>query len=168
VQGILVGVNTVIEDDPLLTPRPSDGRPLLRIVLDSALRIPLDAKLLEPGTMIVTTKKAYEKNKAEAILHKGAELFIAEDEQGKCNLTALLDQLGKRNIQRLLIEGGPTVITAFLEQKLADEAIIYTAPKILTSEGATAISKPMKNITQKEVKKTDIEGDIRIIARLSN
>lgn len=168
VQGILVGVNTVIEDDPLLTPRPSDGRPLLRVVLDNGLRIPLGAKLLECGTLIVTTEKGYEKSKAESILDKGAEIFIAEDERGKCNLSALLCELGKRNIQRLLVEGGPTVITAFLEQKLADEAIIYTAPKTLGDEGAAAISQAMKNLTQKEVKRKELDGDIRIIARLSN
>ena len=168
VQGVLVGVNTVIEDDPLLTPRPGDGRPLLRIVLDSALRIPLDAKLLEHGTLIVTTEKGYEKDKAKSILDKGAELFIAEDERGKCNLAELLCELGKRNIQRLLVEGGPTVITAFLEQKLADEAIIYIAPKTLADEGTAEISKAMKNITQKEAERTKLNGDIRIISRLSN
>ncbi len=169
VQGILVGVNTVIEDDPLLTPRPCDGRPLLRIVLDSNLRIPPGSKLLECGeypTLIVTTRQAYEKHKG--ILDKGAELFIAEDEHGKCNLAALLDELGKRNIQRLLIEGGATVITSFVEQKLADEAIVYTAPKTLGKKGAAAISKAMENIAQKEVRRKELNGDTCIISRLSN
>jgi diaminohydroxyphosphoribosylaminopyrimidine deaminase/5-amino-6-(5-phosphoribosylamino)uracil reductase len=141
---------------------------LLRIVLDSSLRIPLESKLLEPGTLIVTTEKAYEKGKEESILDKGAEIFIAEDEREKCNLSALLCELGKRNIQRLLVEGGPTVITAFLEQKLADEAIVYIASKTLGSEGAAAISQAMKNLIQKEAETTKLDGDIRIISRLSN
>jgi len=170
VQGILVGINTVIEDDPQLTPRPSDGRPLLRIVLDSNLRIPLESKLLECNeypTLIVTTQRAYEKGKAESILNKGAELFIAEDRE-KCNLAELLCELSKRNIQRLLVEGGPTTITAFIEQKLADETIIYIAPKTLGDEGTVAVSEVMENITPKEVRRKELGGDTCIIARLSN
>ncbi len=80
----------------------------------------------------------------------------------------MLCELGKRNIQRLLVEGGPTVITAFIERKLADEAIIYIAPKTLGNEGAAVISQAMKNLTQKEAETTKLDGDIRIISRLSN
>jgi len=159
VQAILVGVNTVIEDDPQLTPRPSDGRELLRIVLDNNLRIPLESKLLdcsEYPTLIVTTQKAIE--------CKDAEILTLEEN----NLNALLCELGKRKINRLLVEGGPTIITAFIEQKLADEAIIYIAAKTLGEKGAVEISKSMENITQKEIERTKLDGDIRIIARLSN
>lgn len=171
VQAILVGVNTAIEDDPQLTPRPSDGRPLLRIVLDSSLRIPPESKLLECNeypTLIVTTEKAIENkpDNAKAILDKGAKLFLAE-EHGKCDLNALLAELGKRKINRLLIEGGPTTITAFIEQKLANEAIVYVAPKKLGNEGDAEISKPMQNITRKEARRKELNGDTCIIARLN-
>ncbi|MBW8035655.1 MAG: bifunctional diaminohydroxyphosphoribosylaminopyrimidine deaminase/5-amino-6-(5-phosphoribosylamino)uracil reductase RibD [Planctomycetes bacterium] len=173
VQAILVGINTVIEDDPQLTPRPADGRELLRIVLDSNLRIPSNSNLLdchEYPTLIVTTQKAIKDkpDKVEAILDKSAEVFIAEDKHQKCNLTALLSELGKRKVNRLLIEGGSTTITAFIEQKLADQAIIYIAPKTLGDKGTAEISKPMQNITQKEARRKELNGDTCIIARLSD
>lgn len=159
VQGILVGINTVIKDDPLLTPRPSDERPLLRIVLDNNLRIPLDSKLLdckEYPTLIVTTQKASD--------CKGAEILTLEDN----NLNALLKELGKRNIQRLLVEGGPTVITEFLKQNLADEAIIYKAPKTLAEKGTAKISQAMKDAFQKEFVRKEFDGDTCTIYRLNN
>lgn len=173
VQGILVGVNTVIKDDPQLTPRPSDGRPLLRIILDSNLKIPLESKLLECdeyATLIFTTQKAIndQPEKAKAIKEKNAEILVAENQQRKCNLNTVLSELGKRKVNRLLVEGGPTVITAFLEQNLANEAIIYKAPKTLDDEGDAAISKTMEEITHKDTQRTNIDGDKRIIAMLSD
>ena len=158
VQGILVGINTVIKDNPQLTPRPSDGRPLLRIVLDNNLRTPLESKLLdcsEYPTLIVTTQKAIE--------HKDAEILTLKEN----DLTALLCELGKRKINRLLVEGGPTVITAFLEQNLADEAIVYIAPKTLGSKGAAKISEAMKEALGKEVIRKEFDEDTCIIAQLT-
>lgn len=159
VQGILVGVNTVIKDDPQLTPRPSDSRPLLRIVLDNNLRIPLESKLLECSeypTLIVTTQKTIES--------KDAEILTLEDN----NLNALLCELGKRKVNRLLVEGGPTVITAFLEQNLADEAIVYIAPKTLGDKGTAKITQVMKEVLQKEINRKELDGDTCIIARLND
>jgi len=170
VQAVLVGINTVMEDDPQLTPRPSDGRPLMRIALDSNLKIPLESKLLDCSqypTLIVTTKKAVEDqlDKAKAIKDKNAEILITEGQQGKCDLNAVLTELGKRKVNRLLVEGGPTVITMFLEQNLADEAIIYIGPETLAGKGSAGISDLMDYIVKSSsgiISTRDINGDTKI------
>ncbi len=147
-QAILVGVNTVISDDPLLTARPDKGKELLRIVLDGNLRIPLESQLLhttnEGKVLIVAGKDAIKKNpdKAKEIENLGAEIFTApQEEAGRCDLKYLLNELGKRNIQKLLVEGGPDVLTSFLKEGLADELIVYIAPKIFAANGKADMSK---------------------------
>jgi diaminohydroxyphosphoribosylaminopyrimidine deaminase/5-amino-6-(5-phosphoribosylamino)uracil reductase len=168
---ILVGINTVLADDPLLTARPvrslhrsstslpegptSNGaRPAkekeaTRIVLDSRLRIPPDCRLLttakETPVLILTSPQALQANPqtAEKITQTGAEVLAYPNMQGRSNLYFLLDELNKRRIAQLLVEGGPTVITSFLKERLADEIVIYIAPKLLGAEGAAALTKPL-------------------------
>jgi len=152
--GILVGINTVIADDPLLTPRPGRGKKPVRIVLDSLLRIPLDCKLLATAkkapVLILTSEKAVQANPqiVEQITQKGAELLTYSDVQGRSDLHFLLDELSKRGIAQLLVEGGPTVIASFLTEQLADEICIYIAPKILGQQGIANITKPMAELTE--------------------
>jgi len=162
---ILVGINTVIADDPLLTPRPGRGKKPARrtslwvggptrIVLDSSLRIPLDCKLLATAkktpVLIVASEKTVGVNPqiARQISRKGAELLIWPDTQGESNLQFLLDELSKRGVQQLLVEGGPTVITSFLKEQLADEIVVYIAPKILGGTGSASITEPMAELTE--------------------
>ena len=143
-QAILVGINTVLVDDPQLTPRPAKGKKPLRVVLDSKLKIPLDCKLLqtagENGVLVLTSQQALQakvKN-AEAIRKTGAEV-LTYPEDGRANLHFLVDELAGRGIAGLLVEGGPTVIAAFLKEGLADEFCVYIAPKILGAKGAAEI-----------------------------
>jgi diaminohydroxyphosphoribosylaminopyrimidine deaminase/5-amino-6-(5-phosphoribosylamino)uracil reductase len=146
VQGILVGINTVIADDPLLTARPSRDKKAARIVLDSHLRIPLNCKLLATAKkspiLILTSQEALQTNAqiAEKITQKGAELIAYPDTQGRSNLYFLIDELSNRGIAQLLVEGGPTVIASFLKERLADEICVYIAPKILCGSGSVDIS----------------------------
>ncbi len=153
-QAILVGVNTVVADDPLLTPRPSKGKKLIRIVLDNNLRIPLNCKLIKTArkspVLIYTREEAVQANLeiAEKITKKGAELLIWPDTQGRSNLYFLLDELSKRGIAQLLVEGGPRVLTSFLKEQLADEIVVYIAPKILGAQGSVDITRPMAELTQ--------------------
>ena len=154
VQGILVGINTVIADDPLLTVRPSKGKKTTRIVLDNHLRIPLDCKLLATAkktpVLIVTFQGAIQANPqaAEQIRKKGAELLVYPDTQGQSNLYFVLDELSKRGITQLLVEGGPTVITSFLKERLVDEIVVYIAPKIVGAQGSANITEPMAELTE--------------------
>jgi diaminohydroxyphosphoribosylaminopyrimidine deaminase/5-amino-6-(5-phosphoribosylamino)uracil reductase len=154
VSAILVGINTIIADDPLLTARPAGKRPLTRIVLDSDLRIPLDCKLLKTAkktpVLILVRRQAVEANpqKSELLAQKGVELLTYADMQGRSNLHFLLDELSKRKFPQLLIEGGPTVIASFLKERLADEIIVYIAPKILGSKAIASITQTLDQITE--------------------
>jgi diaminohydroxyphosphoribosylaminopyrimidine deaminase/5-amino-6-(5-phosphoribosylamino)uracil reductase len=123
-------------------------------VLDSKLRIPLECELLATAekvpVLIVTSRQTVQTKPqtAEAIKRKGAELLIFPDTQGQSNLYFLLDELSKRSIAQLLVEGGPTVISSFLKEQLADEICVYIAPEILGRQGAVDIAGPMKELTK--------------------
>jgi diaminohydroxyphosphoribosylaminopyrimidine deaminase/5-amino-6-(5-phosphoribosylamino)uracil reductase len=142
---ILVGINTVLKDDPLLTPRPNLGKKPFRIVLDSRLRIPPDCQLLKTASdvpLLIVTQAATlraKSKKAKQTLSRGAEI-LAYPQSVKSNLTFLLNHLSKRGIQHLLVEGGPTVIGSFLKQNLADEIIVYVAPCVLAATGCAEIA----------------------------
>ncbi len=154
VGGILVGINTVIADDPLLTARPEKGKKLTRIVLDIHLRIPPDCKLIktagEHPLLIYTLEEsvAAKPEIAEKITKKGAEVLAYQASQGGSNLHFLLDELSKRGIAHLLVEGGPRVLTSFLKEELADEVVVYIAPKILGAQGSADITGAMAKLTQ--------------------
>jgi len=169
---ILVGIDTVIADNPLLTPRPGGGKKPTRIVLDSNLRIPLDCQLLATAgkspVMVVTSLRTVETNPhaVEAVRQKGAELLIFPDEPGQSNLHLLIDELSNRGIGQLLVEGGPTVIGSFLNEGLADEICVYVSPKLLGSAGSAEISAPLSQLSEPlELHHTDIkrfEDDFRL------
>jgi diaminohydroxyphosphoribosylaminopyrimidine deaminase / 5-amino-6-(5-phosphoribosylamino)uracil reductase len=171
-QAVLVGINTVIADDPLLTARPAKGTSPTRIVLDSFLSIPPDSKLLKTGNqgpvLIYTSWQAVKTKPqlVQRIVDAGAEILSYPDTGGKSNLFFLLEQLGKRGVIQLLVEGGPTVISSFLKENLADEIYVYIAPKILAGQGGAAITAPMSQLSM-EVGLNNIEikmfdTDVRI------
>jgi diaminohydroxyphosphoribosylaminopyrimidine deaminase/5-amino-6-(5-phosphoribosylamino)uracil reductase len=153
-QAILVGINTILTDDPLLTARPSKGKKFTRIVLDRRLRTPLDCQLLQTvkqsPVMIVTRQSSVEANHqlAEMLTKKGAELFTCSETSDQTGLAFLLDELSHRGIAHLLVEGGPTVLTSFLKQNLADEIIVYIAPQILGAQGVAEITKPISEVLE--------------------
>ena len=153
-QAILVGINTIIADDPLLTPRPNKGKKPARIVMDSFLRIPPDCQLLatidQSPVIIFTNQQSLQAKSsvAEELSNKGAELLDYPDTHGRSNLHFLLAELSNRGIAQLLVEGGPTVLTSFLKENLADEVIVYIAPKILGSQSSVGITEPMAELLQ--------------------
>jgi len=176
VQAILVGVNTVIADDPLLTARPvrserrksatapqglasngarpGKGKKAARIVLDNHLRIPLDCKLLattkEAPVLILTSQQTLQVNPqiVEKVTQKGAEVLAYPDTEGRSNLHFLICELAKRDVVQLLVEGGPAVIASFLKEQLADQVVVYITPKILGPQGSVAITEAMAELTE--------------------
>lgn len=141
-QGIMVGVQTVIADDPLLTVRLVEGPSPRRVVADSTLRIPLTAALLNDGsperTIIAHTSRA-DKSRIQAVRERGAEtLEIEQDERGRVRLESLLKALRKRGFETLMVEGGAAVITELMRRKLVDRLVICVAPKIV-GRGVDAI-----------------------------
>jgi diaminohydroxyphosphoribosylaminopyrimidine deaminase/5-amino-6-(5-phosphoribosylamino)uracil reductase len=142
-QAILVGINTVMADDPLLTPRPARGHNPWRIVLDNQLRIPDACQLVKTASehplWIVTRKKAYDQKakKVEALRSQGVEFLPLEDQP--CNLRALLTHLSGQGIQQLLVEGGPTTLTSFMRESMAHEIFVYISAKILGTQAASLL-----------------------------
>ena len=144
VQAILVGINTVLEDDPMLTARPNSGKQPLRVVLDSKLKTPADCNLLKtakktPVCIFTITGKI-------KLRQKGVQIVKVGKYKGRINLKAVLAELGKRNIQQVLVEGGEKVITSFLKQKLADEIVVYTSNEKLAKNGKVKSSQIMRKI----------------------
>jgi len=152
VQGILVGINTIRADDPMLTPRPPKGKKPVRVVLDANLQIPLTCKLLRTtksfGVIIVTDEASARTNSAMVgrIEKKGADIVCVPTVEGKCNLEATLAELGARGIAQLLVEGGAEVITSFLSGGFADAVKVYIAPKILGQAGTVSIADSLAQL----------------------
>lgn len=128
---ILVGVNTVIKDDPQLTTRIAgrdDARQPLRVVLDSHLRTPHQSRVLDGRTLIASTV---------AGTVEGAEVLeLHPTDDGHVPLPALLDELGRRGILSVLVEGGGETHAAFLEAGLVDKVYAYIAPMLIGGRDA--------------------------------
>lgn len=130
---ILVGVNTIIKDNPKLTCRFEGGRNPIRIIVDSTLRIPLNSNVLtdkEARTIIATTKFA-EKNKILKLKKSGIEVIIVNTKDNRVDLAELMIKLGELNIDSVLLEGGAELNFSALEQGIVDKIQIYIAPKII-------------------------------------
>lgn len=135
VDGILVGIGTVIKDNPSLTTRLPNkkGKNPVRIILDSHLRIPMDANVLnteEAKTIIVTTTDADPMKIATLEKKNVTFIYCSRDEKGLC-LEEMLTQLYKHGITDVLVEGGGEVNASFIRKGLINKYIIYIAPKLL-------------------------------------
>ena len=132
---IMVGVGTVLADDPRLTVRLAPGRDPLRVVVDSALRLPLAAAVLAdgaaPGTLVATTAGAPPAHEAALAALGAAVLRLPATPEGQVDLAALLAALGERGARTIMVEGGARLLTALLRARLADRLVVTIAPKIL-------------------------------------
>jgi len=133
-QAILVGIGTVLKDDPRLTCRIPGGRNPLRIVLDSALRLPLTAALattLDQSQTWVYAASNAPAEKRRVLEAAGVLVISVPQSEGRLDLGAVLDDLGYRGVNTLFVEGGAAVLTAFLAAGLADRAVVVSAPFLL-------------------------------------
>jgi diaminohydroxyphosphoribosylaminopyrimidine deaminase / 5-amino-6-(5-phosphoribosylamino)uracil reductase len=142
---LLVGAGTILADDPLLTDRTGKARrrPLLRVILDSRLRLPVDSRLVRDAAaqrkndVLVFCRAANEdKQKQLEALGIRVETVDAFEEDGRPNLHAILRRLGELEITSLMIEGGATVNWAALAAGVIDKIFLYYAPKILAGNGS--------------------------------
>jgi len=132
---ILVGIGTLLKDNPKLTVRLIKGRSPIRVVADSRLRIPLNSKVLQEQhvahTIVATTPGANEKKKV-SLSNMGIEVMeVAADDQRRVDLEDLLFKMGTRGISSVLVEGGSQIITSMLSRGLADKIVVAVAPRIL-------------------------------------
>jgi diaminohydroxyphosphoribosylaminopyrimidine deaminase / 5-amino-6-(5-phosphoribosylamino)uracil reductase len=142
---LMVGVGTILSDNPLLTDRSGKPRrrPLLRVILDSRLRLPLDSRLVKSvageraNDVLVFCSSAEEQKKAELEkLGVRVETIAPIEEDGRPDLPAILRRLGELEITSLMIEGGATVNWAALAANVVDKVFLYYAPKILAGTGS--------------------------------
>src|SRR5207248_2319935 len=140
-QAVMVGVGTILADNPRLTVRLVDGTSPRRIVVASTLRVPLDAHVLTDGaadTIVATTPRAPE-DRITAVRRQGADVVVVPaDAGGRVDLGQLLRRLAARGITALLIEGGRELITSALRARLVDRLVVCIAPKVIDS-GVEAI-----------------------------
>ncbi len=141
---ILIGIDTVLADNPQLTVRLVKGRSPTRVILDSRLRTPLDAEIVrsrDAAPVIIATTAQADMKKGAQLRELGIEVLeVQSDISGGIDLKGLLKALGERNISSLLVEGGAKVITSFLRQELADKFVVAIAPKIL-GKGTDAVGE---------------------------
>jgi len=138
---LMIGVNTLIKDNPLLTIRHPNwkGKRLTRIILDSHLRFPLKAKILSTlsqGKILVFTTQNASLKKADALGRSGVEVVMLSS--SRIALKKVLSWLGIHEISSVLVEGGGRLLTSMFEEKLVDKAFISLSPKLIG--GATAPS----------------------------
>jgi len=136
VDAILVGVNTVIADDPQLTTRldKDDIRHPLRVIVDSRGRIPLTAQVLDPvlpGRTMVATTEAMPIEQRRALSFRGVQVLVLPSQDGRVSLPDLLEELGRREVTSVLVEGGGTIIGTFFAQRLVDKVVAFIAPIII-------------------------------------
>lgn len=143
VDGILIGIGTALADDPLLTARPPGDRVACRIVLDSGGRLPLDGQLAKTASLapvlVVLGPHAQQAN-AAALKACGCEVLRLKDETANDRLLSLMQELGRRKMTNLLVEGGEHVLGQCFDLDLVDEVCVFIGPKIV---GGAAAPSPV-------------------------
>lgn len=137
--GIMAGVQTVIKDNPSLTCRIGGGKNPIRIIADSRLRIPLESKVLteqDKALTVIAATEAADKKKCLELEKRGVKVLILPEYKGHVSLKALMVELGKMDIDSILLEGGGMLNYSALEEKIVDKVSIYTAPILLGGEAA--------------------------------
>jgi len=173
---VIVGINTILKDNPYLTARNKNGALFKtqpkRIILDSTLKIPLNANVIEKngGKVFIATDKNLIRDKKKKLLEKkGVKILEVSFCNGKINLKKLLQKLYQEGICHVLVEGGTGVISSFIDNKLADELYIFINSTILggsylvyNSRGFKISNAPrLKNIEYKKFEDTFlIKGEL--------
>lgn len=167
---ILTGIGTVLADNPQMTVREFElGRQPLRVVVDSHLRMPLEARILHGGNTLVACLA--EQGDKVAVLHgMGVSVLVLPEEDGRVCLPSLMRELAQREINEVLVEAGTTLNGALLQQGLVDELLFYYAPTLLGSTARGMLGLPELTAMSQRVDLDILDvgrigQDIRIRAR---
>jgi 2,5-diamino-6-(ribosylamino)-4(3H)-pyrimidinone 5'-phosphate reductase len=181
VDGILVGISTVLKDDPLLNIRftkyTSTKKNPLRVIIDSKARIPLDSKIVKTAadieTIIAVTKSA-PKNKLDMLREKNLKIIISGERGKKVNLDKTFKQLEtKFGIKKILVEGGGEIIWSIIKNNLFDELIITISPLIIGGRKTITLVEgkgfdKIKNCTKLELSRICKKNNGEIILYYNN
>lgn len=158
-QAVMTGVSTVLKDDPRLTCRLKNGKNPIKIIIDSTLKIPLDAKLFKEGQVIIATTKNANKKKINFLKNKKIDIIISKDKNKQVDLNDLIKKLIKKEISNILVEAGPNLVTNLIKNNLADKFYFFIGSKILGSN-MSAISDLNFNSMEEIIKLKDINIEI--------
>ncbi len=170
---VLTGIGTVRDDDPQLNVREVETpRQPLKVVVDSRLQLPLSAKLLQSGPVLVAAA-VEDKAAIAALQDKGAEVVMLPNARGKVELTQLMRELARRELNEVHVEAGYKLNGSLLAAGLVDELLVYLAPSILGDGACGMFSLPeLTDLAQKRLVQfagvQTIGKDLRILARVVN
>lgn len=137
--GIMVGINTVLSDDPSLTYRGEHkGKDPLRIIIDSTLKVPFESKVIKynNNNTIVACVENTDLIKKEKLEKMGVKIIETKSKKGKVDLQEVVEKLGKEKIDSILLEGGGTLNFSALKEGIVDKVRFYIAPKIIGGENS--------------------------------
>ena len=172
---ILVGAGTVEKDDPQLTTRIPGGRNAVRVIVDSTLRLSPRSKVFrdtDAAKTIVATLQKADSPKARRLGDLGVEVWNVPGRRGAVSLESLLRQLGEAGLLHVFVEGGAEIFGSFLKEKLADELLLFIAPKIIGASGISwagelGVNEMAKALKLDATKVERVGDDILVSAALS-
>ncbi len=149
VDAVMVGINTVKRDNPVLDSRLVKGKNPIKIIVDSTLKLSERSKILkDPHKVIIATTKKAPKNKIDKLQHKGVRVLVLKPKKGLVDLKELTKELGKSQIASIMIEGGAELSGSAIKEKIINKLLIFTAPKIIGNG-----LEPIKNLGIKKINK---------------
>jgi diaminohydroxyphosphoribosylaminopyrimidine deaminase/5-amino-6-(5-phosphoribosylamino)uracil reductase len=172
--GIVVGIGTVLADNPRLTARPPGPRAAARVVLDSRGRLPdnsLLARSAREAAVLVVTAEA-PSARVELLRNLGCELLNVSPGNGGICVPQLLEELGRRRWSNLLVEGGSAVLGSFLDARAMDEIHVFLSPRLLggaaalSATGGRGAERIAQALTLTDYEVEDLEGDLLIHGRV--
>ncbi len=163
---VMVGVGTVLADNPRLTVRDAEGSDPLRVIVDSSLRTPVDANVLADGNVLIAATGQCNEERLALFQQKGIDVWVLDVPDNRVSLPKLLKKLGERSITSVFCEGGGTLSTALLSERLIDKIIFVIAPKIIgkgiDSVGDIGIESIDRSLVLKDVEIDRAENDVII------
>jgi diaminohydroxyphosphoribosylaminopyrimidine deaminase/5-amino-6-(5-phosphoribosylamino)uracil reductase len=167
----LTGVDTVLADDPMLTDRSGlrRRRPLLRVILDSALRMPLDSKIVTTAQKdVVVFTVSTDQPRIEQLRNQGVRVEVLPAEAGRVPLGKVLDKLGEEGILSILTETGTRLNTALLSAGLVDRVHLFVSPQIMGSDAIPAFRGMPHAIQMAEVEVERYDNDLGLCSLLKD
>jgi diaminohydroxyphosphoribosylaminopyrimidine deaminase/5-amino-6-(5-phosphoribosylamino)uracil reductase len=170
---IMVGIGTVVADDPSLTTRLAAGKGSdpVRVIIDPLLRLPRSAKVLKRGAgagVLVVTSGLAPATRAGKLRAAGAEILVVEGEGRRIDMRQLVGILGRRGMTSVMIEGGSEVAASAFEAGVVDKVVYFIAPKIIggreapTAVGGVGISLLREAIGLRDMRVSSLEGDLMV------
>ena len=164
---VMVGINTVLKDNPQLTPRLVKGPDPIKIIVDSKLRIPLNANVLKsPQKVIIATSAKATKNKIKKLQQKGVKILTLPLKKNKIDLEQLMKELGGLEITSIMIEGGAELNADAIRSGIVDKVLFFIAPGLigegLAAVGDLGIKKVDKKINLKHISTKKVGKDILV------